>query len=366
MSVLSQRRMRLVLLALAALAMAAGLVGGLARLGTLPAAPDGLVAHHGPLMVAGFFATVIALERAVAMGRLWAYGAPAANALGALLLVAGQVVPAGIAFLAGAVVLLAASLVIAGAQVAVFTIVLAIGAAALAVGNLLWLLGVPVPELVFWWLAFFALTIAAERLELSRFRAAPAWAETLFVGLVLVVVAGAALAPVHLAGRLLFGLGLLGLALWLWNFDLARSTVRGRGQARFMAVALLAGYVWLALAGLGMLADAGETTVFGYDMTLHMVLIGFALSMVFGHALTILPAVAAVALRYHPALYVPLAILHVSVLARVIGGLADLQPLRAASGALTVFAILLFGALLASATRSARSARRHRPQGSRP
>lgn len=363
MTVSVRPHQRLLLLVLAALAMAAGLAGGLARIGTLPAAPETLVDHHGPLMVAGFFATVIALERAVAMGRLWAYAAPALSALGAALLVFGLVTPAGFAFLAGALVLLAASVVIAFSQPLLFTIVLALGAAALVVGNLLWLMGASVPELVLWWLGFFVLTIAAERLELSRFVAVPAWAEALFGLLVVFVIAGSALTLIEPSGRLLFGFGLLSLALWLWRFDLARTTVRRSGQTRFMAGAMLAGYAWLALSGLLLLADPGATLALGYDMALHMLLIGFVLSMVFGHALIILPAVAGVGLAYHKAFYVPLVLLHLSVIARVVGGLAGLPPLRAASGALTVLALAGFAGLLVWSTRSARSRRRHRQQG---
>src|SRR3546814_1841710 len=47
--------------------------------------------------------------------------------------------------------------------------------------------------------------------------------------------------------------------------------------------------------------------------------------MVFGHALIILPAVTGLTLRYSPILYAPLAILHVSMLARLSGALADLR-----------------------------------------
>jgi hypothetical protein len=57
------------------LALVGALVGGLVRLGWALAAPAPLAAFHGPLMVAGFLGTVIGLERAVALGRLWAYAA---------------------------------------------------------------------------------------------------------------------------------------------------------------------------------------------------------------------------------------------------------------------------------------------------
>jgi hypothetical protein len=51
------------------------------------------IALHGPLMVSAFLGTVIALERAVALGRTWAYGAPLGAGLGGLALLAGLVLP---------------------------------------------------------------------------------------------------------------------------------------------------------------------------------------------------------------------------------------------------------------------------------
>ena len=74
-------RVPLLLLAFASLFL--GIDAGLARLGW--ASPGAaLAAAHGPLMASGFFGTVISLERAVALGRRWAYAAPLASALSAL------------------------------------------------------------------------------------------------------------------------------------------------------------------------------------------------------------------------------------------------------------------------------------------
>ena len=49
------------------------------------------IALHGPLMVSAFFGTVISLERAVALDRLWAYAAPLAAGLGGIALLCGFV-----------------------------------------------------------------------------------------------------------------------------------------------------------------------------------------------------------------------------------------------------------------------------------
>ena len=59
------------------LALLTGLWAGLARLGwAVPLPRPGFSSLHGPLMVSGFLGTLISLERAVALGRPWAYAAP--------------------------------------------------------------------------------------------------------------------------------------------------------------------------------------------------------------------------------------------------------------------------------------------------
>ena len=125
-----------------------------------------------------------------------------------------------------------------------------------------------------------------------------------------------------------------------------------RGQTRFMASAMLAGYVWLPVAGLTLIAAPDAT--FGYDLVLHAVLIGFVLSMVFGHALIIFPSITGIRLRYHPSLYLPLGLLHLSVLMRVIGDALELPMLRTSSGPATVLALVAFAASLVVARKSPR------------
>jgi hypothetical protein len=338
-------RLRSLLLVAAGLAMLAGLYGGLVRLGLPLPAGDGLVRLHGPIMVCGVFGTLIALERAVALGWRWPYLGPAASAAGTALLLGGAAVPIGAAlYLLAALVLLAASLRIAVLQRELFTAVLAAGAGCWVAGSGLWCFGYEVPEIVGWWLGFLVLTIASERLELSRLLRPPGSARVTFLATVLLVAAGAALGIIGRPGAIVGGLGLLGAVAWLCCYDIAMRTIRGRGQTRFFAAAMLAGYAWLGVAGLLLLAAADPASQ--YDAVLHAVLIGFVVSMVFGHALIILPAVAGIVLRYHPALYLPLGLLQLSVALRVLGGVAGLESLRLASGPLTAAAILLFAVTL--------------------
>ena len=67
------------------MALAAGLWAGLARLGwVIPALAPHHPTAHGPLMIGGFLGALIGLERAVALGRWWAYLTPALAAASTL------------------------------------------------------------------------------------------------------------------------------------------------------------------------------------------------------------------------------------------------------------------------------------------
>lgn len=339
--ILGRRPLRLTLLSGAGVLGVAGLYGGLVRLGLPLPLGTQVAGLHGPVMTAGVFGTIISLERAVAMGVGWAYLAPALSLLGAAALLVGLPIAVGALLLVlSASVLLAASVRIVFLQPALFTLLLAIGALAAVLGNLAWAVTQSGPDAAAWWVAFLVLTIAGERLELSRVLR-PGRIAGYSLGAILVcVLAGATLGIGADTGRMLFGSGLIGLALWLLRYDVATRTVRLNGRPRFFALAMLAGYLWLPVSGMILLL--GIEAPFAYDTLLHSILIGFVISMVFGHALIILPAVAGVRLAYHPALYVPLVMLHLSVLLRVTGGLFEHEVLRQSSGLVTVLAMLGF------------------------
>lgn len=330
--------------------MATGLYGGLLRIGLPLPSGTSLAELHGPLMIAGVFGTLISLERAVAIGRGWPFLAPSTSAIGAFALVAGlPTAIGGTLFVVSAGVLLAASTRILVMQPALFNLALTVGAAAALVGDFVWLSGAPVPDAAAWWLSFLVCTIAAERLELSRILQHGRAATYAFVLAVATMLVAASLGMFSPAGRLLQGLSFLGITIWLLRFDVATRTIRTTGRTRFFASAMLAGYFWLGVSGLTLIL--APQAAFAYDVTLHTVLIGFVLSMIFGHALIILPAVTGLKLRYHPALYWPLLLLHVSVALRLCGGLIENQTMRGGSGALTVAALLTFVSVLTLVSR---------------
>ena len=324
---------RAALLLLAAFSLVTGILGGLARAGwgiALPAA----TAHHGVLMIGGFLGTVISLERAVALGHPLAFAAPLAAGAGTALLVAG--LDASL-WLAAPALLVALGIAVLRRQAEMHTALLLAGAAAWLTGNALHLAGASADATAKWWFAFLVLTIVAERLELARLMRPRAFARPLLVALSCLLAAGAAAdAPVA------YGAALFGLALWLGAFDIARRTVKTAGVARYSALALLAGYAWLALAGAAWMAlsYAGHAA---RDAALHALGLGFVFSMIFAHAPIVLPAVARVRLRFTPFFYVPLVLLHLSLAVRLApaADAACLQPWGAALNAGAVLAFVL-------------------------
>jgi hypothetical protein len=335
-----------------------GAGAGLARLGwSVPAAPAAVTSLHGALMVCGFFGVVISLERAVAIGRYWAYLGPLLGGAGCVAAIAGLSLIAAGFFVAASLVLLAASIDIFRRQTALFTFTLALGAACWSVGNGLWAAGASVHDVVTWWLAFLILTIAGERLELSRFLAPSRGATWMFAAIIVVIGAGL-VGTTSRWGVQPFAIGLLALAAWLLKQDIARRTVRNRGLTRFIAVCLLSGYGWLAVGGAIILASGGlwpDTP--SYDAALHALGLGFVFSMVFGHAPIIVPAVLRVNVPYHPTFYGPLALLHVSLLVRVAGDASGQFAWTRLGGLLNALALAAFTvSTVGAAVRGKRSA----------
>jgi hypothetical protein len=341
--------LRLSLLALGAMSLLAGLWTGLERLGLpLPAVATPALVHHSAFMISGFLGTVISLERAVALGRPWAYLAPALSAAGAIVLILGSPGFAAFLFLAAGLALTAGSALIAARHTAVFTITLAVAALCWAVGTLVWIAGQDMPAVSGWWLLFLILTIAAERLELSRLLQVSRASQAAFVLIASLVVVGAMRSELDRPTAPSSGLGLCLLTLWLVRHDVATRTIRQTGQARFSAACMLAGYVWLGAAGVLLLVAPPGSRAFSYDAAVHAVALGFVLSMIFGHAPIILPAVTGLRLRFTPVVYGPLALLHGAVLIRVAADLLELDRVRSSSGVLTVIALASYAGSLAA------------------
>lgn len=343
-------RVPLLVLGFAALILA--ILGGLARLGLNPPLPaalpmDPALAHHGPLMVAAFFGTVIGLERAVAAGRMAAYLSPLCSGVGGMLLLAGaSTTLAGALMTVGAAVLAILAWTFHRRQRVPWLLPPLFGAAAACAADVGWICGLPASAMAGGWLAFLVLTIAGERQEMSRLLPPSSAAARLLPVPVLLVLAGAVLLPVQWrAGTAALGAGSLLLALWLARQDIARRNLRARGLTRYVAVSLMGGYLWLAVSGVLLpFADPGGLA---YDAALHAAMLGFVFAMVFGHAPIIFPAVLRTPVPYSAVFYGHLALLHLTLAVRVAGDLAGNHEWRALGGAGNALALVLF--LLATA-----------------
>lgn len=329
----------------AGLALLAGLDAALLLLGLpAPVTTARLPFVHGMLMVLGFVGTLIALERATALDRWYGFLAPGLLGAGGIALLADPL-PLAV----GKALLVAGSAAFTLVYVPLWrrqydhaVLVQMVGAALACGGAILWATGAQFDGVLPWLLGFVVLTIAAERVELARITLGPG------AGLRVLAHAGSILAALLVglvhgeAGAVLLGVAFAALVVWLVQHDVARRTVRVPGGPRFMATAILVGYVWLAVAAC-VLMLGGRPVGVGYDAVAHAVLLGYTISMIMAHSTTILPAVLRIPLPYRSALWVPLVLLQASLVVRL--GLGDALQWRHAwqvGGVLGVLALLAF------------------------
>ncbi|MFN8190972.1 MAG: hypothetical protein U0R78_11140 [Nocardioidaceae bacterium] len=341
---------RPMLLVPAGLSLLAGLDAALILL-DLPAPVDAdrLPEVHGFVLVLGFVGTLIALERAIALGTRWGVMAPALLGLGGLLTLAPSPLLVGqLALVAGALSLVAVYVPLWRRQADEAVLVQALGAVLAAGAAGLWAGGVDVPVLLPWLVAFVVLTIAGERLELARLGMGPNAGAVLVLLAVCVAVGVVASLLVPQPGSAFLGVTLAVLVAWLAAHDAARRTIRSSGLPRYMAVCMLTAYGWAAVAAGVWLTSSPADGDGAYDAVVHAVFLGFTLSMIMAHAPVIFPAVVGRDLPYHPSLYVPVGLLHVSLLMRVwLGDGLDVPHAWRLGAVLNIVALLSFLGLAA-------------------
>ncbi|WP_245569707.1 hypothetical protein [Gordonia shandongensis] len=367
--------LRLALLVPGGLALLAGLDAALMLLG-LPAPVDlGRLADvHGPLMVYSFVGTLVALERAVALGRRWGFAAPGALGVGGILLVVLDSHTIGGGVIAAGSALLTALYIPLWSRNGAPAVLVQAGGAVLAFGGgVLYASGISIPWLLPWLAGFLILTIAGERLELARVAFVNPSVETAALAAsaaVFLAVPASLLWPV--IGYRLLGASLIAATAWLVRHDIARRTVRSSGLPRFSAYCLLGGYAWLLVAGGVWLVGGPVRSGPGYDASSHAVFLGFVISMIFAHAPIILPAVLRRPLPYRPIMYAPAVALHASLALRVVvGDGADVRWAVQAGGVVNIIAVLGFAIIAvvsvltarSGATRDPDAAGRHAPTG---
>ncbi|HSH88809.1 MAG TPA: hypothetical protein VK996_02430 [Ramlibacter sp.] len=319
----SGRRPFAILLAIGiAIALVGAVAGGLLRAGAAAALAElapRLAANaalgHAALMMGAFMGTVIGVERCVALRRGWGWPGPVLSACGGVAIMTGKPEWGALLLAAASVVFVGLNCVLVARQLVSHTVLLLAAAACWLAGNLLYVAGTSFAAVTPWWFSFLLMTIAAERLEMTRLMRSRPGAHAALAAVFLSMVAGAALGAITAeAGGTVFGAALVALAAWLLRNDIAWRTIRTHGLPRYMAICLLTGYGWLAVGGAAWAAwSAGAPC---RDLAVHAVGLGFVFSMMMAHAPVILPAVARVKVRFGPLFYAAFALLQASLAVR--------------------------------------------------
>ena len=270
--------------------------------------------------------------------------APLCSGIGALMvLVLGSPVPGILLMISGSIFMTAIMLWVYRKQPEWFNLVMAAGALCWLTGNILWISGWSIPELVGWWIGFPLLTITGERLELNRIRLLDP--RPLRIGLTVNILFLCGLiiqSTGWVFGRYLVDFSFILIATWLIIYDMARDTIRNVGLTRYMAVCLMSGYFWLLAGGIIGLTVVHTPAGPLYDARLHSIFLGFVFSMIFAHAPVIFPLLTGRPLVYRKAFYAHWVVLQASLIVRIWSDLAGWQHVRAWSGAANVLALLIF------------------------
>ncbi|MGQ9612742.1 hypothetical protein [Chloroflexus sp.] len=120
---------------------------------------------------------------------------------------------------------------------------------------------------------------------------------------------------------------------------------------------MLSGSTWPVIGGLLMVIVGGVYGGFLYDAILHSVFVGFVFAMIFGHAPIIIPALLKVPLHFSNWSYLPLGLLHLSLVLRVSGDLLMVIDLRRWGGMLNAVSIVMFLSITAGSVLVARRQR---------
>ena len=342
--------------------LVAGVLTGLFRAGGyVPFHVPENIGSHSIFLISGFFGTVIGLERAVASRRYWSFFAPALSGAAGLTLLSGySEMAAAWIFCLAALCFVATSALVFSRQPAAHGATLLVAALLWLSGNLLWLINGELWASIPFGLSFLVLTIAGERLELTRFLPPRKWARALFFSIATILIIGTASSGLSgFSENTWLGLAYAALALWLIAYDIATKTISQRGITRFVAVCLLTGYGWLLCGGL-FLSGLFDLGVFQRDAGIHAVALGFIFAMVIGHAPIIFPAVFRTPIPYSPIFYLPLALLELGVGLRFVAALLSDQELRAYGADINALAIFVF--ILTLLTQSLRGSLSHRKE----
>lgn len=307
-------------------------------------------AIHGQIMTFGFAGTLICLERVVALREKWALIAPISLGIGGLLLLLPDPTAGRILQVFGMALLLVVYGRLAKRGLTIPMSIQTLGAVFGLGALLLWWAGAATWSLIPWIAGYFVFTIVGERVELA-FISLPKGAEKLAWGLSLALAFTIVAVLAVGGGGEFVGLLLIGQALWLMRFDIARQTVKTSGLPQFSAANMIAAMFWLMVAGVAWVLGGPLQMSPVYDTVVHSVTIGFTMSMIMAHAPIILPAVIRRPLPYRSYFWIPAVLLNTGLLIRLIGDVRGLGVTWQIGGTILVLTIL--GFLLGAAGSSA-------------
>ncbi len=355
-----RERIHLPIMLLVVIVLLGGLWAALIRIGWPLPNIASTAGYHGALMISGFLGTLVSLERATVLKRKWSYAGPLLSGLGALTLLIGLPSEIGRAALViSAAILCVVFVLFLRIRSTIDIVTMSLGAVMWLIGNALWLFGEPIYHAVPWWAGFLILTIAGERLELSRVLMHSPRSRFIFKISIGLFAIGLLTSLLNFdLGLRVSGIGLIVLGMWLIRYDVARFTIRQTGLTRYIAACLLPGYVWLVIGGgLWLIFGGTSTAGYAYDAMLHTLFLGFVFSMIFGHAPIIIPSVMPIDVTYRSIFYAHLVLMQLSLLVRIAADLLAAQPVRMWAGLFNVVAVLLFlGMMLRSVHRRSTTA----------
>lgn len=327
------------LLPLIALSLLIGIWTGWIRIGwNFPFTQNS--GDHGALMVGGFIGTLICLERTSNFKNKIALLIPFVNALSIVFFLVKLPHVAFWFLLAGSIGLTLIYLKLYFEFSEIYILPMTAGAFCYLIGNTLLIKTNFYPQAAMWWIAFLYFTILGERLELSRYLQIKTIHRTILIILLAVYIAGI-LIPFHGSGGYVTAVSLIGSALWLFKYDMAKKSLQREGQHFYSGVVLLTGYFWLIITGLFMAYGSYSSLV--YDAVIHSFFLGFVFSMIFAHAPIILPGVLKLQISiFNRSLYFWFALIQVSLIIRILGSVLPSTDLKIIGGFTNGIAILGF------------------------
>ncbi len=258
--------------------------GGVLRAGIELPVIKPLVSKHGFLLLYGFFASLISLERVVGIKKSRFLFAPISFIIGSFLLLFDfNEISFGF-FVVGSMLFCGIYIYILIRSFLIPTFILFLGSLSLLLSSVL-LFIYPLNKLSILYITFFVLTITGERVELSKIYINKAFVKLSLVPTSLLFVLSI-LSLINDIFIKLYAFGLILISIIFFKFDVAIKTVKLSGIRRYISLGVILAYAWLLISGLLILIPTG----FYYDAFLHTIFLGFAFSMVFSHAYIIFPA----------------------------------------------------------------------------